>query len=393
MLKENKVLKKWHDRYSFVKSKSESSMKRLGDSSDGEFKKVIVNEYSTEMDNNKIEEICDEIINKVKNINKNRRDKKNDIEKSYTNLSNNYRNNELLGNMFTNLLNGDKIHLHDFVKRVLDQTRESISRTMEKYAADLKNMKDKEESIYRFALTRVSDVYDELKDIDKHSYIELNDKRQKMLFIKLPKKDTIDILNINYYIKDIVRISKNKIESGELSDLDKYLDSHLNLEEIFDIYIPLRSIKINIAKIEQNNISKISWEDVSKTSGGEVFVSVFILFISLMSYTRGLQLSNVKQGKVIVMDNPFGPVSSGHLLEPLFKIAKTYDTQLICFTHINTSAITSQFDLIYSLRVVKEAGSSREHLDVELAKDASKTIESIESNLFEIGDGDQLGFV
>lgn len=36
---------------------------------------------------------------------------------------------------------------------------------------------------------------------------------------------------------------------------------------------------------------------------------------------------------------------------------------------------------IYSLRVVKEAGSSREHLDVELAKDASKNIESIERTL------------
>ncbi|SHI33339.1 hypothetical protein SAMN02745751_00045 [Dethiosulfatibacter aminovorans DSM 17477] len=51
-----------------------------------------------------------------------------------------------------------------------------------------------------------------------------------------------------------------------------------------------------------------------------MFVSVFVLFISLMSYTRGFHTGKKQQGKVIVMDNPFGPVSSGHLLEPLFKI-------------------------------------------------------------------------
>jgi hypothetical protein len=385
--------KKSGKEYLNIKMKSDNSMLRLKDVAGDSLKDIQPNEYGIGTSDADIDRICGDIVKKTNGIKSNRRDIVDKIRILYDRLCGDYSSNELLGNMFRNLLNGDNIYRYDFVKRVLSQTRESIDRTLKKYEADLKTMKDKASALYKFALTRVSDVYDELDDIDRHSYIEIDDKRHKMMNIKLPKKENLDTSHVENHLKEVIRRTKSKIENDDVSDLDKYLDSHLKLEQIFDQYVPLKNIRINISKIEQNNISRISWEDVSKTSGGEVFVSVFVLFISLMSYTRGFQIGKKQQGKVIVMDNPFGPVSSGHLLEPLFKIAKTYNTQLICFTHINTSAITNQFELIYSLRVIREAGSSREHLEAKIAKDEKQAVEIIESSLFEIGDGDQLGFV
>ena len=376
-----------------IKMKSDNSMLRLKDVAGENLKDVEANEYGPATSEEDIDSICGNIVKRTSGIKSDKRDIKDKIRISYDRLYGDYSSNELLGNMFRNLLNGDNIYRHDFIERVLSQTRESIDRTLKKYEADLKTMKDKASALYKFALTRVSDVYDELDDIDRHSYIEIDDKRHKMMNIKLPKKENLDTSHVENHLREVIRRAKSKIENDDISDLDKYLDSHLKLEQIFDQYVPLKNIRINISKIEQNNISRISWEDVSKTSGGEVFVSVFVLFISLMSYTRGFQTGKKQQGKVIVMDNPFGPVSSGHLLEPLFKIAKTYNTQLICFTHINTSAITNQFELIYSLRVIREAGSSREHLEAKIAKDENQAVEMIESSLFEIGDGDQLGFL
>ncbi len=303
-----------------------------------------------------------------------------------------YNRNELLTNMFSQLLTDKTIYDYEFAVRVIRQASESIHRTLEKYDADIKVLKDKESALFNFVLTKVSNVYDELKDIDKHSTIDLGGKRQKMLYIKLPKKEAIDTSGIIHYMKDVIRLSKMKIENEDFDELDRYLDNHLKLEHLFDEYVPIGSIGIQISKIEQNKVSKMSWEAVGKASGGELFVSVFIMFSSLISYTRGYQLSKKAQGTVLVMDNPFGPVSSEHLLEPLFQIAQTYDSQMICFTHINTSAITNRFDLIYSLRVVKEGGTGREHLEVDLAKDLNNQIEYIDKGLFEIGDGDQIGF-
>ncbi len=57
---------------------------------------------------------------------------------------------------------------------------ESIHRILEKYETDLNALKDKEVTLYGFVQEKVANVYDELKDIDKHSIIELNGKREKM---------------------------------------------------------------------------------------------------------------------------------------------------------------------------------------------------------------------
>ncbi|OQX93611.1 MAG: hypothetical protein B6I17_02025 [Tenericutes bacterium 4572_104] len=316
------------------------------------------------------------------------------LTSEYVKLKSEYKDkSKLLTKMFNQLLIEANIYEHSFVQQVINQATESIYRIIDKYDADIRVLQEKEEVLYNFVLTKVSNVYDELKDIDKHSIINLHGKREKMLYITMPKKETLDTTTIRHYLKEIIRIAKVKIENSDMDDLDRYLEDHLKLEHLFSEYVPFNRIKISISKIEENKVSKMNWEQVGKASGGELFVSVFIMFSSLISYTRGIQLSRKQRGTVLVMDNPFGPVSSEHLLEPLFKIAATYDTQMICYTHINTSAITNQFDLIYSLRVVQESGTGREHIESNIAKDIDQSIELIDTAVFEIGEGDQIGLL
>lgn len=318
----------------------------------------------------------------------------NEVKNAYMELKQTYSDkNELFQNLFTQLLKKESVVDHDFVMRVMRQTHEAIDRTLEKYETDIRLLGEKEGAIFDMVLSRVYNVYEELKELDQHSIIDLNGRRQKMLYIRLPKKETIDTSRLIAYMKDVLRVAKQRIENHEELELDRYLDNHLKLDQLLDHYIPIGSIGIQLSKIEQNKVSKMTWEEVGKASGGELFVSVFIVFSSLLSYTRGYRLGSKQQGKVLVMDNPFGPVSSEHLLTPLFNIAGTYDTQLICFTHINTSAITSQFDLIYSLRVIQEGGSGREHIQVDVAKNKEDGVEFVDTGKFEIGDGEQIGLL
>lgn len=370
-----------------------ASLNRLQDGAENEINDVESEVFSIEITEAEIDSISGEIVKNLRHLRKSVASIKQGLTEYYNRLNVEFnQDNALLRSLFQNLFKGDNCYSYEFTKRVFDQARTSIDVMLKKHETDLKNVKESEEKLYNFVLERVSTVYEQLREIDKHSSIELKDKYQKMLYIEMPKKETLDVVKLKNYLKMIIGYSKHRIEENEVADLDKYLDSHLNLDKLFDEYVPIRSIKVSISKIEQNKVSKIPWEAVGKVSGGEEFVSVFILFISLMSYARGYQLSRKQSGKVLVMDNPFGPVSSEHLLEPLFKIAKTYDAQLICFTHINTSAITSQFDLIYSLRVVRDVGSSQEHVDVKLIKDLRSNEEYLESGLFETGDVEQLEY-
>lgn len=51
------------------------------------------------------------------------------------------------------------------------------------------------------------------------------------------------------------------------------------------------------------------------------------------------------------MDNPFGPITSGHLLKPMFDIAEKYNTQLICLSGIKQDSVVNSFNLIYMIKI------------------------------------------
>ena len=67
----------------------------------------------------------------------------------------------------------------------------------------------------------------------------------------------------------------------------------------------------------------------------------------------------------MLMDNPFGPISSEHLLKPLFEIAEKYNTQLICLTDLKQNSIMNQFKVIFMMKIVPNTSGTMEYLKVE----------------------------
>jgi len=110
---------------------------------------------------------------------------------------------------------------------------------------------------------------------------------------------------------------------------------------------------------------------MKENSGGERFVSFFAVMIALMSYARNSKRNTEDYSrkntdtKVLLMDNPFGPISSEHLLKPLFDIAKKYNTQLICLTDLKQNSIMNQFRVIFMMKIVPNTTVTMEYLKVE----------------------------
>ena len=110
---------------------------------------------------------------------------------------------------------------------------------------------------------------------------------------------------------------------------------------------------------------------MKENSGGERFVSFFAVMIALMSYARNSKRNTEDYSrkntdtKVLFMDNPFGPISSVHLLKPLFDIAKKYNTQLICLTDLKQNSIMNQFRVIFMMKIVPNTTVTMEYLKVE----------------------------
>jgi len=93
-------------------------------------------------------------------------------------------------------------------------------------------------------------------------------------------------------------------------------------------------------------------------------------------------------GKVLIMDNPFGPITSEHLLKPLFEISKKYNTQMICLTDVKGHTIYDRFNLIYSLNIEREVGREDEYIELKTVKKNIQTEEDeiLSASMFKIED-------
>ncbi|MDT3698470.1 MAG: hypothetical protein RO469_03490 [Thermincola sp.] len=286
----------------------------------------------------------------------------NELESEFTGKA------EVFKNLFNSILDGEKryqpVHALNAVSRVYLQ----IDRKLEQHSIDIRKMDDMENCIIDNTWSYLKNVYDEMNSIDRNSTIEVDGKRCKMLIISLPEKDELDTIALKEYLKNTIRNCVSLYKQGK--SMDGLLTNEISTYDLFDRLVCIKKIEITLIKIEPNKLKKKTWKQViEENSGGEKFVSAFVVFISLLTYMRGENLLGANQdSKVLIMDNPFGPITSEHLLKPLFEVAKKYNTQMICLTDLKEHTIFDRFNLIYSLNIEREVGREDEYIELKIVK-------------------------
>ena len=205
-------------------------------------------------------------------------------------------------------------------------------------------------------LEYIEEVNKNISIIDDNSTININNKRVKMLNITVQdfEKNKINYkLKLQDYIEAIRERAIKELEKN--NSIEEIISNNITLFKLYDEIIGVENVEIKLYKIEENRQRIISWDEVSKNSGGEGFLSAFVILTSLLSYMRKDEndiFSRKEDGKVLIMDNPFAQTSSSHLLKPLMDIAKKSNTQLICLTGLGGDSIYNRFDNIYVLNLV-----------------------------------------
>ena len=260
-------------------------------------------------------------------------------------------------------ITGDKYYT------LYDRTEGDIKRYRDRIAQLSVLLKDVENSwkqLVEHCRQRVGRLYDNLKVLSKKSSIQIGNVKRRMIRIDLPEIEPTSEQpadRINHFITE--QVKKHLSEQKTPASTYHY---HLEIRQLLNCYIGKETIPITVFKIDKNiqNSRYRSWQDALKAnSGGEQFVVLFSLIISVMNYTRSLTNSLSSTSGVLILDNPFGPISSPHLLEPMFRIARHFHIQLICLTHLGTAAVTSFFDMVYQLRFKNLPLSNVEILEAE----------------------------
>lgn len=241
-------------------------------------------------------------------------------------------------------------------KEQLNLVINSYELIMEKLMADIELIEKEEGKILESILEYIKDVHENIEKIDDNSSITIGTKRLKMLNISIcdwEENKEFYKVKLKEYIEQIRGQSIKALEQNE--DIEDIISNNININKLYDEVVGIGTVNIKLYKIEEDKQRQITWDEVSKNSGGEGFLSAFVILSSLLSYMRKDEtdvFSRKESGKVLIMDNPFAQTSSAHLLKPLIDIAKKSNTQLICLTGLGGDSIYNRFDNIYVLTLI-----------------------------------------
>ena len=242
------------------------------------------------------------------------------------------------------------------VLRQLSTTLLSYESLMEKLEVDISLVEKEKEKIVELLEDYVKEVHQNMDRIDANSTISIRERPVKMLKIQLPQWEE----NENLYhlrLQDMIdEVTKKGLQILEQNgNAQEYFGTQLTTRNLYDAVIGIGNVQIRLYKIEAQREYPITWAEVAKNSGGEGFLSAFVILSSLLYYMRKDEtdlFADRNEGKVLLMDNPFAQTNAAHLLKPLMEVAKKTNTQLICLTGLGGESIYSRFDNIYVLNLI-----------------------------------------
>lgn len=238
----------------------------------------------------------------------------------------------------------------------LDTTIQSYDSQMAKLAVDIAMVEKEKNKIEGLLEDYVKDVHSNMNKIDNNSTITIRERPIKMLRLQIPDWEENEGLYHQRFEDFMDELTRNGIEIYEQNEnAADYLSSRITTKNLYDTIVGVGNIQIKLYKIEEQREYPITWAEVARNSGGEGFLSAFVILSSLLHYMRRDEtdiFADRNEGKVLVMDNPFAQTNAAHLLKPLMDMAKKTNTQLICLSGLGGDSIYSRFDNIYVLNLI-----------------------------------------
>ena len=243
------------------------------------------------------------------------------------------------------------------VLRQLNITLESYDSLMKQLEVDISLVETEKKNVTELLEDYVQNIHKNLEKIGRNSTIKIREKSIKMLKVILPvweDNEKLYSLRLSDLVDEITEEGIRLFENNE--NAQEYIGRKVTSKNLYDTVVGTGNVQIQLYKIEEQREQQISWNQVAKNSGGEGFLSAFVILSSLLDYMRkddsDIFMDN-NEGKVLLMDNPFAQTNAEHLLKPLMNLADKTNTQLICLTGLGGESIYNRFDNIYVLNLIE----------------------------------------
>ncbi len=222
----------------------------------------------------------------------------------------------------------------------------------DRVAKGIRDMESIKNNFENQCIQRCKDVKTELDKLPKLSRIMVAGEPVQMVGLSIPYvKEEHMKQRMSDYIDDVVTSADRYEDTKERM---KYIRSRLVLKKLFGVIVTdMNTIKLTLYKRERikEQSRYLYYEEAVGSTGQSQGIYIQFL-ISVINYISGMYSPNVendKRRKTIFIDNPFGAAKDIYIWEPIFALLNANNVQLIVPARGATPAITSRFDVNYTL--------------------------------------------
>lgn len=220
---------------------------------------------------------------------------------------------------------------------------------VEKGISDMEIMKRNFESQCLQSCVNMKSALDRLS---KLSGIQLDGKQVPMITLSIPyiKEDFYQQAMSDYIDKVIETADTFSSESERV----RYIRNQLAWKRLFSVIVKdMNLIKLNLYKRERMKEQSryLPYEEAVGSTGQSqgIYIQFLIAMIHYITSMNSANADSLRLKNVIFIDNPFGAAKDVYIWEPIFKLLKANNVQLIVPARGATPAITGRFEVNYIL--------------------------------------------
>ena len=228
--------------------------------------------------------------------------------------------------------------------KCLELERDRVSRSID----DMEKIKDNFENQ---CIQTCVNIKNELDRLPKQSKIFMDNETISIISLTVPYvKEEQYKFRMSQYIDETTRTADEMKSEAERI---KYIKSRLSWKKLFSVIVTdMNAIRLNLYKRERikEQSRYLKYEEAVGSTGQSQGIYIQFL-IAVINYISAINSRDKDVGlrKVIFIDNPFGAAKDIYIWEPIFKLLKTNNVQLIVPARGVTPAITGRFDVNYIL--------------------------------------------
>ncbi len=228
--------------------------------------------------------------------------------------------------------------------RCLELEKERVGKSI----ADMEKIKDNFENQ---CIQTCINIKNELDRLPKQSKINMDNETISIISLTIPYvKEEHYKLRMSQYIEETTKAADDMRNETERI---KYIKSRLAWKKLFSVIVTdMNGIRLNLYKRERikEQSRYLRYEEAVGSTGQSQGIYIQFL-IAIINYIASINSKDKDTGlrKVIFIDNPFGAAKDIYIWEPIFKLLKTNNVQLVVPARGVTPAITGRFDVNYIL--------------------------------------------